>query len=197
VGELYFPFSGNPELEPERSDSVELGVTCFAGGSRLQANLFATRVDNLIEFDFASFAFANVSEAEMRGAELAWDVPISSKLMSLLQGTWLDTEDADGLTLLRRPEWSASWTLHGRLSGRLRGDLTLLWIGSRADVDPVSFERIELDSHLTGNLALAYELLRGLELTLRLHNLSDERYQEVAGYPAPGRRLTGGLRWRL
>ena len=37
----------------------------------------------------------------------------------------------------------------------------------------------------------------GLELTLRLHNLSDERYQEVAGYPAPGRRLTGGLRWRL
>jgi len=197
VGELYFPFSGNRDLEAERSESFEAGVTWFAGASRLQANLFATTVDNLVQFDYATSAFANVAESEMRGVELAWDAPVTDELVSLLQATWLGAEDADGLELLRRPEWSASWTVHGGLWGRLSGNLTVLWVGSRPDVDPVTFERVELSSHLTGNLSLAYELLEGLEVLARLQNVADEDYEEVAGYPAPGRRVAGGLRFRL
>jgi vitamin B12 transporter len=197
VGELYFPFSGNPELEPERSDSFELGMNWFAGSSRIQANLFQTSLENLIEYSFLTFSFANVAEAEIRGAELAWDVPLSGRLVSSLQATWLDTEDDEGLPLLRRPEWSASWTLHGVLWGRLRGDLTVLWVGERADVDPITFGRTELEGHVTGNLALSYELYRGLEVTFRAQNLADEEYEEVAGYPAPGRRLMAGLRLGL
>jgi len=197
VGELYYPFSGNSELEAERSESSEAGLTWFVGSSRLQANLFSTSVDNLIDFDYATWTFGNVASAKMRGAELAWDVPVTAKLMSLLQTTWLDTEDDDGLPLLRRPAWSASWTLHGRLWGALRGDVTVEWVGSRADVDPITFDRTELGSHLTGNIALSYEILQDLDLMLRVHNLADEDYEEVAGYPAPGRRVTGGLRWSL
>jgi outer membrane cobalamin receptor len=197
VGELYFPFSGNPELESERSESFEAGLTWFAGTSRLQANLFSTRIDNLIDFDFSTWTFGNVSDATMRGVELAWDVPMTSSLMSMLQGTWLDTEDADRLPLLRRPEWSASWTVHGALWGRLRGDLSVIWVGARADVDPVTFGRTELDSHVTGNVSLAYEVVRGLDITLRMQNVTDTDYEEVAGYPSPGRRVTGGLRWSL
>ena len=152
---------------------------------------------NLIDYSFATFSFANVATAEILGAELMWDVPLTAKLVSSVQGTWLDTEDAEGLRLLRRPEWSASWTLHGALWGRLRGDLALIYVGERADVDPTTFGRTELGGYVTGNLALSYEILRGLEVLLRLRNLADEGYQEVAGYPAPGRRITGGLRYRL
>jgi outer membrane cobalamin receptor len=197
VGELYFPFSGNPELEPERSDSYELGINWFLGSSRVQANLFQNQLENLIEYSFATATFANVAEAEMRGAELSWDAPFNARLVSSLQATWLDTEDDEGLPLLRRPEWTASWTLHGVLWGRLRGDLTVLYVGARADIDPVTFARIELGDHITGNVALSFEILRGLEVLLRVHNLADEGYEEVAGYPAPGRRIAGGLRYRL
>jgi vitamin B12 transporter len=197
VGELYFPFSGNPQLEPERSQSGEVGVTWFAGSSRLQANLFANRLDNLIEFDFATYAFANVAEAETHGVEVAWDVPITSGLMSQLQATWLDTSDGNGNPLLRRPEWSSSWTIHGLFWGRLRGDATLIWVGPRADIDAVTFARIRLDGHLTGNLALSYAIWRGFDVLVRAQNIFDADYQEVAGYPAPGRRLTAGLRFGL
>jgi vitamin B12 transporter len=197
VGELYFPFSGNPELEPETSDSYEVGLGWFAGSSRVQANVFQTELENLIDYSFVTFSFANVAAAEIVGAELMWDVPLSANLVSSLQGTWLDTEDAHGLPLLRRPEWSGAWTLHGVLWGRLSGDLTLIYVGERADVDPITFGRTELGSYVTGNLALSYEILRGLDLLLRIQNVADEDYQEVAGYPAPGRRVTGGLRYRL
>ncbi|HSL19075.1 MAG TPA: TonB-dependent receptor [Methylomirabilota bacterium] len=197
VGELYFPFSGNPELEPERSQSVEVGLSWLAGPSRLQLNLFSTRIEDLVDFDYASYAFANVAEAEMRGAELAWDAPLGDALVSMAQLTWLDTENEAGEPLLRRPEWSASWTLHGELWGPLSGALTVLWVGSRPDVDPTTFERVELGGHITADLSLACELVAGLEVLLRVRNLADESYQEIAGYPAPGRRITGGLRWRL
>jgi vitamin B12 transporter len=197
IGELYFPFSGNPELEAERSESSELGLVWFAGSTRLQTNFFNTTVDNLIEFDYATYAFANVSTAKMQGVEVAWDVPLTGELLSQLQATWLDTEGDGGQALLRRPEWSGSWMVQGRLWTKLRGDLTLLWIGSRADVDPVTFQRVELGSHLTANLGLGFELHGAFELLLRVQNLADESYQEIAGYPAPGRRVTGGLRFRL
>ena len=197
VGELYYPYSGNPELEAETSDSIEAGVTWFSDRGRIQFNLFATRVDNLIEFDFPTYGFANISEATMRGIEFAWDVPINAGLLSSLQGTWLDTEDAEGEMLLRRPTWRGSWTLRGTLWKRLRGDLTVIWVGSRDDIDPITFERISMEDHVTGDLAMGFEVLPGMELTLRIQNVTDTRYQEVAGYPAPGRRFSGGLRWKL
>ena len=197
VGELYFPFSGNPELEPERSESAELGLGWLAGASRLQLNAFATRIEDLVDFDYATYSFANVAEAEMRGVELAWDAPLATALVSTAQLTWLDAENEAGEPLLRRPEWSASWTLHGELWGPLGGALTVIWVGSRPDVDPTTFERVELGSHVTADLSLACELLTGLEVVLRVRNLADESYQEIAGYPAPARRITGGLRWTL
>jgi outer membrane cobalamin receptor len=172
-------------------------VTWFAGASRLRANVFETTIDNMIDFDYVTYAFANTADAEIRGVELALDVPVTDSLVSLLQASWLDTEDAGGLELLRRPEWSASWTVHGGLWGSLSGDLTVLWVGSRPDVDPLTFERIELDGRLTGDVSLSYEVLSGLHLNLRVRNLADTPYEEVAGYPAPGRRIIGGLRWRL
>ncbi len=197
VGELYFPFAGNPELEPETSDSYEAGINWFVGSSRIQTNLFETRLENLIDYSFVTFSFANVATAEILGAELMWDVPLTAELVSSVQGTWLETEDGEGLPLLRRPEWSASWTLHGVFWGRLRGDVTLIYVGERADVDPITFGRTELEGHVTGNLALSYEILQGLEVLVRVRNVTDEGYQEVAGYPAPGRRITGGLRYQL
>ena len=197
VGELYFPFSGNPELEPERSESAELGLSWSAGPSRLQLAAFSTRIEDLVDFDYATYSFANVAEADMRGVELAWDAPLGDALVSMAQLTWLDTENEAGEPLLRRPEWSASWTVHGELWGPLSGALTVLLVGSRPDVDPTTFERVELGGHVTADLSLACELLTGLEALLRVRNLADESYQEIAGYPAPGRRITGGLRWRL
>ena len=198
VGELYFPFSGNTDLEPEESDSFEAGLVWTAvSGSRIELNVFQTDIDQLIDFDYVTYAFANVAGAEITGAELAWDVQLTAQTLSSLAATWLDTEDADGLQLLRRPEWSASWTIRGELLDRLRGDLTVLWVGQRHDVDPITYGRTELDSHVTGSVSLSYRLMQGLELTLRGHNVADESYEEVAGYPAPGRRITGGVRWRL
>jgi vitamin B12 transporter len=196
LGELYYPFSGNPELLPETSTSSDLGlaVTTDDRSSRWQLTVFSTELENLIEFDFASYSNANIGAATIQGAELSWEAALGRRGGSILQATYLDTEDDFGQPLLRRPEWSGSWTLHGAMSKHLTGDLTVVYVGSRDDVDPLSFERARASSFTTANLALAYSLWDGVEITGRVLNIADSEYQEVLGYPAPGRRYMVGLR---
>jgi len=198
VGELYFPFSGNPGLDAETSRSWELGVTRWFG-SRLRIDLdgFWTSLDNLIEYDFATNTFANVATAKIKGAEAGVLWSVAKGLDVRAQATWLDTRGDDGRSLLRRPRWSGALTLAGRLGRRLRLDLTVAVIGRRADVDPVTFTRSAAAGAATADLALAWRVTPHADLTLRAINLLDRRYQEVLGYPAPRQRIIGGLRARF
>ncbi len=199
VGELYFPFSGNPNLEAETSRSWEVGL----GRERPELGLgwdlsvFRTRLENLIDFDYATSTFQNVSTARISGAELGARVRVARDLTGRLALTWLDTEDHQGLELLRRPRWGGSVTLTGRVTGSLRADLVLRWVGARDDIDPVSFERVRTGGFVTSDLAVSWAVAPHVELTGRVLNLGDRRYQEVLGYPAPRRRVVAGLRWHL
>ena len=70
----------------------------------------------------------------------------------------------------------------------------MIYVGSRADVDPVTFERSTADSYTTADIALAYSLWNAVEVTGRVLNIADSEYQEILGYPAPGRRYLAGFR---
>jgi vitamin B12 transporter len=197
LGELYAPVGGNPALDPESSNSGELGVvyTPLNGHSRWQVNIFTTDIDNLIEFDFANYENVNSGSAKIKGAEFVWEQGALDVIRWYLQATYLDTEGEDGLELLRRPRFSASWTLNGDIGKKWSGDVTVLWVDSRADIDPVTFERSEAASYTTVNFAVAWDAWQRLSITARALNVLDADYQEVLGYPAPGRRFLAGLRY--
>jgi vitamin B12 transporter len=198
VGEMYYPFSGTPDLEPEVADSWEVGAVWRAPttGSRVRVSYFDTGITDLIQYDFVTFTNQNIGEAEIQGAEFSWEQGLGAALSSLFQVTWLDTEDAaTGEALLRRPRWSASATVHGRFTSWLTGDLTVRYVGERKDVDATTFLTVDAESFTTADLALAVLVWEGVEITVRAINLLDEDYQEVSGYPAPGRRISGGLRY--
>jgi vitamin B12 transporter len=199
LGELYFPLSGNSELQPETSKSWELDfvVRPKSGKNRWQINFFSTDIENLIEFDFVEYTNQNIGSAEIMGAELVLETALTNDFYQLLQVTWIDAKGADDEPLLRRPEWSGSYTLTGSFWNRVRGDLTVIYLGSRFDVDPISFETVEVGGFATVDLAVAWQVLGELEVTARALNLLDRDYQEVTGYPSPRRRFMGGLRLRL
>ncbi len=198
VGELYYPMSGNPDLSPETSRSWEAGIRrhCDRLDLDWELHLFRTDIDHLIQFDYASFAFANVAAARINGAEMGIVRKITKDVDGRLALTWLGTRDDQGRELLRRPEWSGSATVSGGFLTTVRGDLTVRWVGPRDDVDPVTLVRMGAGGYMTADLALAWRAVEGVELTARIINLGDRRYQEVLGYPAPSRQLIVGLRWR-
>lgn len=195
LGELYYPFSGNPALRPERSRASELGLSLpiWGGRSVLQVVGFANRERDLIDFELASFRFENIARASQDGVEASWLTMLGERGHLQAGLTWLSARDGDGQPLLRRATWSGAVTLDGPLAGPLQGAASLVWVGNRPDVDPVSLVRVNQGGFITANLAVTVPLTAWLSTRVRVENVADRSYEEVRGYPAPGRRVLVGL----
>ncbi|MGA7613813.1 MAG: TonB-dependent receptor [Thermoanaerobaculia bacterium] len=198
AGELYFPFSGNPDLGAERSRSWEIGYDRdLHSGRLLSATFFHSAYDNLIVFDNLSYRFANIGAATTWGAELGMSGPIAAGFSGGVSYTYLHTrEEATDEPLLRRPPHSGSINL-GWERGAIEAMAVLIHSGRRDDILPVfPYTRVVNGAYTTLDLDVHYRL--GVVTPyVKLENATGERYQEVRGYPSPGRRASLGIRFTL
>ncbi|HEX5854845.1 MAG TPA: TonB-dependent receptor, partial [Thermoanaerobaculia bacterium] len=103
TGELYFPFSGNPSLRPEKSRGWEAGVEkTLAKGFVAEATLFWNDVRDLIEFDAATLTNQNIGRVRTRGVEVALRTPVGARSFVRASYTYLDAKDLDAGTFLVR-----------------------------------------------------------------------------------------------
>lgn len=216
---------GNPELKPEQARVWEVGVNqeLREGGPSLTLTWFHQRLEDLIQYTFlpphpGGPNFYNVAEAEVKGAELSISLPLGS--LNLTGGyTYLDSEVLDsgfdqgdgavfveGESLIRRPTHQVSLGAMYRYGGVVLSG-SLRHVGVRGDRDFATWPAVpvELGQYTLVGAAAEVSLFRpegsrpGFDLQLKGENLSDENYQEVFGFRAPGRvilvggRLTFGL----
>jgi vitamin B12 transporter len=189
--DLYFPYYGNPALQPETSTGWDLGAAATLAGGRVEADLtlFGNRFDNLIAFDYATFLAANIAQARARGAELAVDVVAADALRFAAGYTFTDSEDlATGAPLPRRPRHRATLAGVFQPGGPWRGALTVVAVRDRLDAGGVALpDYVRVDGTVevrVAGWARAY---------LRLANLLDADIEEVAGYWSPGFAATLGF----
>jgi len=204
LGDLYFPGFGNPDLQPETSDSVEVGLDWTSGrggrsgtdttgatgaGWRLELTAFSIDLDNLIVFDFVRSLPLNIGRARSRGLELGVERS-GRRISGRLGATYQEPEDlTTGEQLLRRPKQSASLVLSWRPIQRSTLTATVDHVGSRPGIGAA------LDAYTTVGVAASWRLTERIEPTLRVENLLDEQYEEAVGFPAFGRRVIGGVRF--
>ncbi len=193
LGELYFPFSGNPALEPERTESVELGWSYRGSRVDVAVTAFENELEELIDFDFATFTNINVGRARTRGVETTAGFRRRT-VEGRLTATRLDTENLeDRLDLLRRPEWRGSLVVTWRPED-WAVTATAFHTGSRPDVDPATFERATNPGYERLDVAVAYRGWSRWSPYARVENLTEETYSEALGFPAPGRTMVAGVR---
>ena len=186
-----YGFGGNIDLAPEVSNQAQAGIR-FRPESRhaLTLELFLNRIDDLIEFDLATFTLQNVAEADIRGGEIAWEY---SGERSTLRAAFLKqrAEDrATGNRLLRRAEESLTLS-YARRVGPHRVGISALVTGERED-----FGGVTLDSYALINLTAEFALGRKLSLNARIENLTDEDYQTAANFRMQERSGFLELRYR-
>jgi len=192
MGELYYPNSGNPDLQPEKSVSVEAGVS----GDGFTLNVFQSRYTNLIDFNYATYAFQNAGRSRIRGLEFQAGRNFGKTRLDL-SATWLDTRDfSTGLPLLRRPRLSGNWFLT-RPAGRFTVTASGLVVGRREDIDAVTFARVDMRPFYRQDMTLTLEDPRLFHPYFKIENCFNAAYEEIAGYPALGRRVIAGLRWDM
>ena len=197
VGELYFPFVGNPNLKAEHSVSYELGAERYVAGGRVEVSLFWNDFRDLIVYDFGLGQDTNVGRARTRGVETAWRQDLAATLSIDVGYTYLDAQDRDsGLSLIRRPRHRAFVAASWKATKSLTVSPRATFVGDRADNDALTGQRGQDPSYVRLDLFARYDL-KPVAPYVRLENLGDRRYEEVDGYPAPRRRFAAGLEARF
>jgi vitamin B12 transporter len=169
----------------------------------LEATWYDTDYEDLIAYDSAFMVPGNVARAEVRGFE------------GSLQARWAETLGADvNFTHLRARKWPApggpsaplprrprnafNLGVWGRLAGAFSWRLDL----NSSSSSPESFDFVGADGLLRlgdrpgytkVDLALSYSLSSRHKVHLKVENLLDAEYEEVKGYPAPGRLYLAGV----
>ncbi len=215
---------GDEDLEPERSESWEIGFDQpLPSGDyplELSATYFSSDFDDLISFvpqtDPDSIALFNIQEARSRGVEVALRIVTPIGIGFRGSYTYLDTEVVEsgpsggtlfveGEPLLRRPEHSGAFTVDYSAE-RWTASFNLTVKGSSIDRDfHVDFNgpRVRLDGYAKADIALAYRLIEdrlgmeSLSITAKGQNIFDEDYEEVFGFSTAGASFLIGFRVEL
>lgn len=186
---------GNPDLSPEKSEGWELGTDVFPfKGLRLYGFYFRTLYNDMIIYDFTSWKFANVGRAITTGFSAGGSFSCQ-KLTFTGSVSYLHARDEiKEEELLRRPHWMAKASVRAELPYDSLLNLYFLYVGKRKDFDDLLFKNVDNPGYFLINAVLTVPVYKNLKIVLKAHNLLDKEYQDIYGYPSPGRNLYAGLR---
>ncbi|MDH3756277.1 MAG: TonB-dependent receptor [Gammaproteobacteria bacterium] len=186
-----YGFGGNPDLEPEIANEYQLGLR-YAPGSRHSVDIefYANDIEDLIEFDFATFTLVNIDTAEIRGTQLGYEYlgDTFSLRADLVRQKAENT--SNDTRLLRRAEESITLS-YTQDVGQHRLGLSVLASGDRED-----FGGVTLPGYVVASLTGQIRLSKTLQLNARVENLFDADYQTAANFRMQGRSAFVELKYR-
>jgi vitamin B12 transporter len=192
-----FGFGGNPDLEPETSHNVELGVRHQIDPQQSVAlSAFQNRIDNLIVFTVSEAPqgrVENIGRARIRGLEAEYEGrwgPWQARLSALIQ----DPKDLDTGELLPRRARRSLTALLAYATERYALSADFLAQSRRKDSN---FSDEFMAGYGLVNLTGQVHLGKGWTLQGRIENLFDKDYELAAGFNTPERSYVVGLRYAL
>jgi len=189
----------NPGLDPETSDSIELGWRFQSGGIVLDSTVFYTEADNYLTRIAVpgtdDVIWENIDEATTYGLELLveWNSGRAGDLTPYINGRWLRREFVTAT-------FSTYKTFSPELVGRagVRFDVTDrgwadLFIRGATEAEEEDETGItdRSDSWATLNLILGIDLgeKENTRLSLQLNNITDKDYEATNELPGIGRSI--------
>jgi len=172
-----FGFGGSPDLQPELADEAQIGLRYSPGsGHSVDLELYRNNIVDLIEFDLQSFQLRNITEADIRGAQLSYEYRGDSFVIRADVVRQQANNATTGERLLRRAEESATLS-YTQDVGAHRIGVSLFASGDRED-----FGGVRLSGYMLANLTAQFSLNNAWALHARIENLLDSEYQTAADF---------------
>ena len=198
---IYSGFQSNPNLNPEESESWELGLDTTLSDERIQ--LGATYFNAQLKDEIGSSCDANWTctpiniegISDRQGVELSSSFAVSDSLQVNAAYTYTDSEDPAGVEEQLRAKHIGSINVAWQVKSDTKVNINVQHNGSQTDYgfpNPVM-----LDAYTLVNLNAIYSASDKMDVYLSLNNLFDEDYQQVNGYETLGFGANIGLRYKL
>lgn len=191
------PPYGNPALKPETAHNLDLGLEQALLDDRVRFGFtwFNRRSTNLIVFSWDTYQSENIGKVDADGLEVALQVQPNHRLQFAANYTLTNAINQSGAyfgkRLQLRPQHSGNFSADWETPLGLRLGASLFLAGDSFD-DQANL--VSLDGYALVTLRAAMPLSDRLELYGRIENLTDSKYQTVAGYGTYGRAAYAGVR---
>jgi iron complex outermembrane receptor protein len=200
INELYFQYLGkrpNPDLEPERLWSYEIGLSVDLPDNRAGVELTVFQADgaNLIEnrpiipppvTPGPTARPVNAGSLKNRGIEVEGHACPFDGMDLSITGSYVDGRPAL-LAVPRLQVGGEAAYRTGIVSGRV-------FVLHAAHLLTQTLPQERPQTYTLVNLRAGVDVAAGVEVHASLHNLLDEQYEINAGYPMPGRYVIAGVR---
>ncbi len=209
-------FPGNPNLRPERSQTLDAGVDQAMADNRVSLRLYGFRNEfyNMISFGlgpassacpYGSGGFYNTDRSRAYGASGRLEAQPKRWLMLIGNYTYDNTlvlraPNASDPTLMPgnrlflRPLNSANF-IANLSAHRMNWNLVAEYVGRRTDSDFLGLGMTSAPSYFVMNLGTSFRMGEGVTSYAEVDNVLDRQYQIALGYPALGLAYRVGLRY--
>ncbi|GLQ31575.1 TonB-dependent receptor domain-containing protein [Litoribrevibacter albus] len=179
-----FCCSGNPDLKPEKSDTLELGINGVLESVNWSITWFRTRIQDLIVSEEPFYIPENVNQARIQGMEFSantrffdWVIRGDLSLLSAKSRNGV----YKGNRLINRPTQTLS-IMMDRDFGRFSAGASFV-AENESYVDQAN--TVELPGYATVDLRVGYEVIDGLKWQAKIENLFEKEYEVSRGYNQP------------
>ncbi|MBB3048045.1 vitamin B12 transporter [Litorivivens lipolytica] len=180
--QLYFPGFGNPNFVPEESENTEVEVRYSENTFGWSLSGFENDVENLIQYNPSTFTTDQISEAEIRGAELTVFVRVNDWMLNGNYTVLRPIDKASELDIRRRARRSATFSADRQLDR--------LSYGIQVRIQGRSYEDAANNTELSGfgliDLRTRYQINASLSAQLSVKNLFDRNYETARGFNNEG-----------
>ena len=206
LNDLFFPNFGDPTLQPEESESYDLGFEQYLLEDKLffGVTYFNNRISNLITaVDTGGFVFVATNAGFVRTEGIEAEAVIKPFDGLTLRGTFTRTNTRDGAKkeLIRRPRKQGSVNINYSFLDKFNFNIDDTIIGNTREgtngggLTPTGRPTIRTNTGIHKlDAALSYDYSEHLHLYMRAENVLDIQYDEVLGFRSAGARFFFGIK---
>lgn len=195
-----FGFGGNPDLDPETSRNIEIGLRYKLNPYHsLSISAFDNKIKDLINVIAVppgpfTFSAENVERSRIKGVEFAYKF-VKGKWLVRAEAIFQDPKNESTDTLLLRRAKRSLTAAVAYTNGPYRLGTDLLASGSREDFDAFTFARKDLPAYTTVNINAGYAIDKDWRIQARIENIFNETYDLVDDYTTPRSTMLVELRY--
>ena len=192
-----YGYSGNPNLEEERSQTSEVGLLARYADEEFMLDskfvVFSTEIDNMITYGNSTY-----SNADGRSTMQGWEFQNTQQMMDTkikVGVTSVHSQDANDSELLRRPDLSANIGVEHDVNNKLTLWYDWNYYGEHKDLNPTTYATVLREEQHTTDVGVKYQLSANTTITGTVNNITDLEYSRPMGYTQPGREYSVSVKY--
>ena len=207
IYQLFDEFSGNENLQPEKSTNYELGVQQTHEKIRSRVVYFHRDIKNGIDYNYVNFNYFNFVKQIVDGVELELTVKPLKNLSVSANYTFIvgdeqtqnrkNTKDTSYSYLLRRPKHNLNLNIGYQFTKDIYAAITGKSVSSRYDVGGYQKEDVMLKKYFLLSAYASYNHKENLKFFVDFQNIGNKTFFDLRGYNAIPFLVNGGVTFNL